>query len=225
MLYFPNGRVAISQELPVDASSQVNAEGLALVAATIGGVFGAKASTGAAGEKFLGVSVSQQMTIASLARADEAVVPAGLTITLSRTPSAGTLSVYNTTTGAVVPVGAGGWTLAGRVVTFAGGAVAGQEVTAYYKFAPTTTESRSIQGDIFPGGAAGYVVGQVGVLSNGTLYTTEFDTTVNWNATNPTVTLGANGQFTIGGTGTAIQAVVVQAPTAASPFLGLKLQY
>ena len=222
MLYFPNGRVAVSRELPVDASSSVTAEGVALVANTVNGVFGVRPSTGAAGEKFEGVAVSQQMTINSLARVETFVVPAGLVVTLARTPSAGTVSVYNKTTQAVIASGT--WTLAGTSLTLPG-AAAGSEIDVYFKYAPSANESRSIQGDVYPGGAAGFVVGQVGALKNGPVFTSEFDPTVNWNATNPTVTLGANGQFTIGGTGTAVQATVIQSPSSASPFLGLELTY
>ena len=61
MLYFPNGRDYISQEFPVSASAMIAAEGVALVADNANGVFGVKPSAGTAGEKFVGVAVSQQI--------------------------------------------------------------------------------------------------------------------------------------------------------------------
>jgi hypothetical protein len=223
MLYFPNGRDYISQEFPVAQSATIAAEGIALVADTTAGVFGVKPSAGVSGEKFVGVAVSQQISITAVARVESHIVPATNVVTLNRTPSSGTLSVFNKTTGAVVPASGGSnWSLAGRQLTLPAG-MAGNEIETYFKYQVTLNESRSLQGDTFPGGAAGFLVGQCGAVRNGTIYTSEFDTTVNWNATNPSVTLGANGQFTIGGSGAAVPAVVVAVPSASQPFLGLML--
>lgn len=222
MLYFPNTRQYVSVELPVAPGSQVTAEGSALVADTTAGVFGVKPSTGGAGDNFVGVSVSQQMTLNFMSKVEEFVHPAGNTFTLARTPAASTLSVYNLTTGAVVPAGAGGWTLAGRVLTL-DAATLGNTLAATYRFAPTAIEARSIQGDVYPGGPAGAMVNQVGVIKNGTIYTTEFDSTVNWRAANPTVRVGANGLFTVGGSGAIVNCAIVSVPSVAQPFLGLML--
>jgi len=225
MLYFPQGRNYISQEFPVAVGQVVAAEGLALVANTSNGSFGVQPSGGLAGEKFVGVSVSMQMTLTSLARVETYVVPATNTVTLARTPSAGTLSIFDATAGTVVPSGgAGSWSLVGQTVTLTA-AETGHSIVAYYKYAVTAAESQQIQGDIYPGGAAGFVVGQVGTLKNGTVYTSEFDTTVNWNVANPVVKTGAAGQFTIGGNGDTVQGFVVNVPSATSPYLGLNLQY
>lgn len=223
MIYFPQTRVHVSQEFPVAAGFSVAAEGQALVGVTDGGVFGVKPSTGAANEVFVGVAVSQQITITSKTRVERHIVPVSLTITLDRTPQSGQLSVYNHTTGAVVPAGSGGWSIAGNVLTLP--SIAGNEISVYYRYAVTANESRALQGDIFPGGAAGFVVNQVGVFKNGTVFTDQFDPTVDWNASNPVVRCGANGQFTIGGTGTIVDCTIVQVPSADSAFLGLNLNY
>lgn len=223
MLYFPQGRAYISQEFPVAAGASVNAEGLALVASTTNGVFGVAPSAGTSGEKFMGVSVSMQMTITSLARVEEYVVPSGLVVTLDRTPSSGTLSVYDLTSAAVVPASStGAWSLSGATLTLTATEL-GHTILCRYKYAPTAAESQLIQGDIYPGGAAGYVTGSVGVIKNGTVFTSEFDSTVNWNAANPTVTSGAAGQFTVGGNGATVPCVVVNVPNVDSPYLGLNL--
>lgn len=222
-LYFPNGRDYISQEFPVAAAATIAAEGIALVADNTAGVFGVKPSTGTANEKFVGCAVSQQIDITSVARVESLVVGSTLIVTLGRSPASGTLSVFDKTAGAVVPASGGSnWSLTGKTLTLPVGMV-GHEIEAYFKYAVTLNESRSLQGDTYPGGAAGFLVGQVGAVRNGTIYTSEFDTTVNWNAANPVVTLGANGQFTIGGSGTAIQAIVVASPSAGQPYLGLLL--
>lgn len=223
MLYFPQGRAYVSQEFPVAVGETVGAEGMALVAQTSGGVFGVQESNGTSGEKFVGVSVSMQMTLTSLSRVEEQVVPSSNTLTLERTPSSGTVSVYDLTSAALVPASGGGaWSLSGRTLTLTA-TETGHEVRVSYKYAPTAVESMQLQGDIYPGGAAGLVVGQVGALKNGTIFTSEFDTAVNWNVDNPVVKTGAGGQFTIGGNGDTVPGFVVSVPSASSPYLGLNL--
>ena len=61
MLYFPNTRAFDSVERAIAAGSVVDAEGAALIAVLSGGVFGVKKSTGAANEKFAGVSTCAVM--------------------------------------------------------------------------------------------------------------------------------------------------------------------
>ncbi len=223
MLYFPQGRTYISQEFPVALGATVPAEGLALVANTSNGSFGVQPSNADAGEKFVGISISMQMTLTNLARVETQVVPASNTLTLERAPSAGTTSVYDVTAAAVVPAaGPGAWSLVGSTLTLTA-AETGHEVNVSYRFVVTAQESMQIQGDIYPGGAAGLVVGQVGVLKNGTVFTSEFDTTQNWNVANPVVTTGMDGQFTIGGAGDTVPGFVVNVPSATSPYLGLNL--
>ncbi len=223
MLYFPSTRQYISIELPVAPGSSVTAEGQALVADTTSGVFGVKPSTGASTDNFVGVSVSQQMTLNFVSKVEEAVHGTGNTFTLARTPASGTLSVYDLTAGAVVPASGGGaWSLTGRVVTL-DAATQGHLLAYTYRYAPTATEARAIQGDVYPGGPAGAAVDQVGVIKNGVIYTSEFDAAVNWRATNPTIRVAANGLFTIGGTGTIVPCALVSVPSVAQPFLGLML--
>lgn len=223
MLYFPQGRAYISQEFPVAPGATVTAEGQALVANTAGGTFGVQPSAGASGEKFVGVAISMQMTVTSLSRVEDQVVPASNTLTLERTPSSGTLSVYDVTAAAVVPASGGGsWSLAGAVLTLTASQT-GHEVLVAYKYAVSAAESQMLQGDIYPGGAAGFVVGQVGVLKNGSVFTSEFDTTINWNADNPVVTTGDKGQFTVGGSGAVVPGFVINVPSATYPYLGLSI--
>lgn len=226
MIYFPQTRGYVSQELPVATGQQVTAEGQALVAVNgTDGTFGVKPSAASSGEQVVGVAVSQQLIITSKARVESHVVPVGLGVTLGRTPSAGTTSVYDHTAGAVIPASGGSnWTLSGKDLTLPSG-TAGHTISVYFKYAVTVEESRSLQGDVYPGGAAGSSLGQVGVFKNGTIFTDQFDTTVNWNVANPVVKTGANGQFTLGGSGTTVSCIVVQVPSADSQFLGLNLQY
>lgn len=228
MIYFPQTKGYVSLELPVAVGQMVTAEGQAVVAVNgTDGSFGCKPSAGAAGEQFVGVAVSQQIPITSKAWLENFVVPTGLSRSTQYLPVTGTVSVYDFTTGTVVPSsGAAGsfWTLSGQTLTLPA-STAGHTVTVSYKFATTVTMSRYLQGDIFPGGPAGYVVNQIGLIKNGIVWTDQFDTTVNWNVANPVVTLGVNGQFTIGGAGTPVNCIVTNSPSSGSPFLGLDLNY
>lgn len=223
MLYFPQGRAYISQEFPVALGHVVAAEGQALVADTALGNFGVRPSNGDSGEKFVGVSISMQTTVTSLARVETAVCPASNTLTLERTPSSGTLSVFDVTSNAVVPASStGAWSLSGATLTLTA-TETGHEIVSSYKFAVTAMESMQLQGDIYPGGAAGLVVGQVGVVKNGTVFTSEFDTTQNWNVADPVVKTGVDGQFTLTSSAAAINGFVVNVPSSTSPYLGLNL--
>jgi len=224
MLYFPKTRVAISHELPIAVGASVQAEGLALVTDNTGGVFGLKPSTGTAADVFYGISISQEFPLLAYPKIEERVQPVANTIVLNRTPISGQLVVYDVTAAAVVPAGAGGWTLSGKTLTLQAG-TAGHTIRVTYKFVPTAVEARAIQGDIYPGGAAGTSISQVGVLKSGAIYTTEFDASIDWSAAaNATaIKTGANGQLTVGGSGTAVPAVVIQVPNTASPFLGIEL--
>lgn len=221
MLLFQNSRIIQSTERPVAAGATVTAEGQALVATNVGGVFGVKPSTGAAGEIFAGVSLAQQLTPLYLPAVERLTVTAGLTVTVRSTPVGGTLRVYNVTKGAVVAAGvaAGNYSIVGNVITVvAGGATAAADVLEVgYRYSPTTLEAKAIQGDIPAGGAASLTLNSVGAILQGDVYTTEFDTSVDWTAANPVITLGANGLFTIGGAGAVVpNAYIVKVPSAGS---------
>lgn len=221
MLYFPKTRVAISHELPIAVGASVQAEGLALVTDNTGGIFGLKPSAGSSGENFYGISISQEFPLLAYPKIEERVQPVANTIVLNRTPISGTVAVFDIDTGLPLVVTTD-WTLSGKTVTLQSATV-GHNIRVLYKFVPTAVEARAIQGDVYPGGAAGTTFGQVGVLKSGAIYTTEYDSAVNWAASAPVIRTGANGQLTIGGSGPIIPAVVIQIPGVQSPFLGIEL--
>lgn len=221
MLYFPNSRVALAAEFPIAAGASVTAEGCALVSDNTGGVFGVKPSTGAAGDNFVGVSVSQQLPLTTFPKVEEKVQPSTDIITLAKTPT-GTVLVYNATTSAVMVITTN-YTISGKTITM-NSAFRGNTIRVFYKFTPSAVEARAIQGDTYPGGATGTTLGQVGILRSGTIYTTEFDQTVDWQQASPTVKLAANGLFTIGGSGATVNCAVVQPPNTTNPYLGLLLK-
>lgn len=220
MLYFPNTKANISTELPVAVGATVDAEGMALIADSTGGVFGAQMSAGGGSEVFLGVSVGQQMSLAKATRKEAFVQGATDKLTLAFTPSSNTVGVYDATDGAVLVVTTD-WTLAGKVLTMQS-ATRGHDILVTYAFVPNANQELALQGNIVPGGPAGAAIGQIGVIRNGIVYTDQFDTTVDWSASDPVVKTAANGQFTIGGGGTTLTNVsVIAPPSAGFPFLGL----
>lgn len=226
MLRFELSRIVDTTERSVATGSTVTAEGQALVQDVVNG--GVKPSTGAANEIFVGVSMAQQLTMLAFPKVEDLITAADNTVTMAALPLASTLLVVRTDTGAVlaagVPAGdATKYSIAGGVITV-NAALVGKTIRTSYRFAPTTLQAKVIQGDIPPGGAAALLLNRVGVVTKGEIFTTEFDTTVDWTTvTNATlITLGANGLFTIGGAGSGIKgAYVTQLPTAAAPFLGI----
>jgi hypothetical protein len=221
MLYFPKTRVSVSLELPIAVGASVQAEGIALVADNTTPVFGVKPSAGVAGELFLGVSISQEFPLLAYPKVEENVQPVANTLVLARTPIAGSLAVFDITSGLALVLGTD-YTISAKTLTLVAGTV-GHSIRSTYKFVPTAFEAETIMGDVYPGGAAGTRFGQVGVLKSGPIYTTEFDAAINWAQATPVMKTGANGQFTVGGNGALVPGVVIQVPNIASPFLGILL--
>lgn len=225
MLYFPNTRIFDSVERPIAPSQTIDAEGAALVVSMSGGAFGVQLSAGTSGEKFAGVSLASVINPSSYANVEDITVGAGATYTLALTNLSNTLFVYDLTTSTVIAAGNPGTTanqysIAGTTITFHSGQV-GHSVRIAYRYTPTVQQIRTIQGDEPAGRAAMFTLGSVGVITRGDVMTSQFDTAVNWNAANPAVVLGANGLFTIGGTGVAVPGYVTSVPTPDSPYLGL----
>lgn len=223
MIYSPLSNFVRSIDEPVAVGATISAEGQALVGAIqANGQYGVKPSTGAAGERFVGF-VKAQTSMAPFLQPNTAKVEtlalnaSGIAV-LGLAPIAGTVSVYNKTTGAAVAAGDIAIAADGVTLTVTGGAGAAVEVT--YTHALTITQFRALFGDVQPGGFAGAQVGQVGVAKQGLVYTDQFDSAVDWRAATA-VKLGPRGKVTVGGTGTTINAVVRVVPNDSYPFLGL----
>lgn len=222
MLYFPNGRPALSTELPIAAAASIAAEGQALVGATLNGVFGVAPSAGSGGENFLGLAVSQQIALTTFPKVQEFVDPNTDTFVLARTPASSTFALYDLTANALLTGGGTDYTLTTATLAL-NAALRGHTLRAIYKFAPTAVEARAIMGDVYPGGAAGTSIGAVGVFQKGVVYTTEYDSTKDWTQS-VTVKTGANGLLTQGGSGATVDCVIVSAPNATNPYLGVLLK-
>jgi hypothetical protein len=231
MIYFPKSKGQISHELPVVAGATIVAEGQCLMANTVAGVFGVQPSTASDGTKrFMGFSVSEQMTLVSFPKVEDFILGAGGVFVLSRVPSSGIVLVYDVTVpGTVVTANGGGagtgWTLTSNSLAISNSLI-GHEFRVFYRFAPTVVEAQSIQGDIRPGGPAALLLNQVGVLKSGIVYTSEYDVAVSWMTTDPVIYAGANGQVTTtAASSIQIKGAVISAPNASGPdgaFLGIE---
>lgn len=222
MLDFTLTRYSDARQFPVATGALITAEGQCLVNDLTDGVRKVKPSTGTAADAFAGVSVGQQITITAFPAFETAVI--GATYTLKKTPIAGQISV---TADGVALTAAGGapasgqYQLVGSVITF-NAAQAGEALVVNYRYVPTTVEAKQIQGDEPAGGAACLAIDQIGVITRGVVATTEFNAGDVWVAASVPKT-GANGLFSVSGSGTAVPATIEQLPNGDSPFLVLSI--
>lgn len=223
MLNLTACKISRSDEMAYLSSAPVTAVGQALVQNGAGAV---KPGTGGAGELFVGASLSQPMTLLAFPKVEYLVANASGIITLSATPAAGTLRLVADETGSALAAGnpassATEYSISGVTVT-EHVSRATKTTRCFYQFVPDTVTARLLQGDVQPGGAASLTTGTVGVIRAGLIYTSEWDTTVDWTAANPAVKVGANGRFTIGGSGGDVpHAQVMAAPSTTDAMLGL----
>jgi hypothetical protein len=99
-----------------------------------------------------------------------------------------------------------------------------------FHYVPTANEAQMIKGNVGYGQLSATQLGIIGVLTNNPeVSTSYFDASVDWSAASASgapavVSLGADGKFTVGGTGTKIaNCLIVSAPGTDSPFLTLKI--
>src|SRR5271168_5060646 len=186
--YLPNCRMADLEDVLVAPGAVVLAAG-----ATSQGVMPA---TGTATDIFAGFAIAGTSALpfpeAYTNKVETFVVPTGGMITLSMTPVAGQVFVLDTTTGTVVADP----TVSGANVS---GLTAGDTVNVTYKYAMSIIQQRALFGDIQPGGYVGAYVGQIGLITRGDVWISEFDASANWamaGTSTAQVCLGAAGQLT-----------------------------
>lgn len=221
MFYMPKTSLFDSEEGVLSKGAVITAEGQALVAVADG----LKPSEGVEGEHFAGF-VCQRVSATPFledfyVRVEELTVATAGAVVLAREPlSAQVVGLVNIATGEAID---GDTTVGGAVVKNAN-LTEGLQVRITYKYAMTVVEAKSKMGDIQPGGPSGALVGQVGFVSRGTVFTNFFDTTVDWKKAKK-IQLAANGMITADkGNGVVIDAFVVADgyPSAMYPFLGIK---
>jgi hypothetical protein len=231
-LYLPFGKFEQSTEMLQAPGSSFPAEGQVAVRAASNTSAGVMPSTGVgANDVFCGFAIAGTSALPfaepTYTKVETFLVPATGTITLSQTPDSGadvgaldltTGTFYTTTSTPAI-------TVTGAQVS---GLTAGDQVQVSYKYDLTVVQRRALFGDIQPGGYVGDTIGQIGVVTRGTIYTSEFDHSANWalagSAANLQIVAKANGQLGLGTAvtnGVAIPGYVVSLPSQDIPFLGI----
>jgi hypothetical protein len=208
-------------EEPLDPSVVPSESGLAYIrVAGANGKAALKPSTGAASEVFAGVAILDKIAAASSVRwMLPAVVPASspYTVTLPDALGISNLTVY-AADGVTALATTTDYTVAGNVLTFVAGH-AGQTVYLCYNYTLSPTQLQFMGVSPIPSAAS--LIGSIAVAKGlVNAFVNNFDASKVF-AINDSVTLGANGLFTKGGTGTVI-GHVIGAPTAQDPFLGIE---
>lgn len=220
MLYMPKTALFDSEEAVLSKSAVISAEGQALVAVADG----LKESAGTEGEVFAGF-VCQRVSATPFLEdfycaVEELTVATAGSVELQREPlSNAVVGLVNIDSGEAI---AGDTTVSGKTVSNTN-LTEGLNVRVVYKYAMSVVEAKSRLGDVQPGGPAGALVGQIGLISRGTVYTNCFDPSVDWSKAT-SIKLAANGMVTSGESaqGTEIKGYVVEAPSVMYPFLGIK---
>lgn len=180
MMLFDRTRILESIEKPVVVGSTITAEGQPVVMDVSGGV---KPAAAVATDKFFGVAWAQQLTITALPFIETVVAPVGGgVVNLSRTNLyTATAAISPTKTISYVGPAAPGTVYINTVngtITF--DAADAGTYTLSYRYEPTTVEILTVQGNIPAGGSAQFITGSVGVIRHGEVYTTEYNTTIDW---------------------------------------------
>lgn len=220
--YLPNGRVADMGDVLVAPGAVILAESQALVVSSAAQSAGVFPSTGTATDIFAGFAIAGTSALpfpeAYTNKVETFVVPTGGIVTLSLPPVAGQVLIQDTTLGTFPTVTLSGSNLSGLTV--------GDTVVVTYKYAMSIIQQRALFGDVQPGGYAGAYVGQIGLITRGDVWVSEFDASANW-AASPSVYLAANGQVTsLANKGAnAVQipnCIITGVPSQTIPYLGLR---
>jgi hypothetical protein len=232
MLDLTRTRIYDSIEYPLASYGNQFEDGTALCGTLASGQMSATVfGSASASNIFLGFAYSTFTTPATNSSVNTYTVPssAPYTITLPQTPVAASVLVYynsnnasftsETTTSGVTA--AGTYNVTGAVVTF-DSADAGATVTIVYTYNLTVIEALALVGTGVPGSVwPSNVTASIGVIQRGVVYTSIFDTSVNWN-TQTSMVVGANGVITsASNVGAPVSGYVYEVPSVSSNFLGV----
>lgn len=205
-------------------------EGSCVVRVKENGVIKAALSAGQNTDVFAGIAVNSARNISEVSGFEEITVPASApyTATLAHTP-------IGNATGTFIPVSDGALTLqagaptvsgqvqiSGRNLTFHADD-AGKKVRIHFKRSLSVVESQALYGQVV---GQGGLTDRTGIITKGELvFVSNYDATSDWWAGIGPVKTGADGKFSLGGSGVTCEGVTVAvAPTVDFPFLGLNLR-
>jgi hypothetical protein len=219
-------RVFETEHRPVESAALIGDEGMALVFVKEGDATKVRPSTGAAGEKFAGVSLSRNVPPTFLPFVFEGIVPDDVSIELPRIPMAGQILVkIGGVVKGVIAAAAAATTvqLLGDVINFLA-ADAGKTLFIQFMYEPTVSEARTIKGDMPIGGLSSTAQEVIGMLVRGDVAVSHFDAASDFSAA-LTVKLGADGIFTTTGSGITVpNCTVINAPSAGNNSLVLNFR-
>lgn len=206
-------------------------EGTLLQSVIEGGKEVVLAATGASGERIAGLALNNPGQMSVAPRYEEITVPstAPYTVTLANAPINGSMRVAPLAGGAAYTADAGSglatteYALAGRVLTFAE-ADKGTKLRVSYRYNPTVVEAQALYGQQ-PFEDPQGIIRATGVLYHADeIYLTNFDPASDWWAATPgPIYSGAGGVVTKSSGGVLLEdCFVIAAPSAVSPFLGLR---
>lgn len=237
MLYMPKSKFHRFPEVPLHSSVTSLVEGAALVDTSENGTGVVTASVGdATDKKFAGFSMSQFMAPATGIMVEELVIPASgpYTFDLKNTPLNpateilaklnginGSVMTYDNTPDATLDF----WNSSGKTLTFHS-SDAGKTVYVVYRYSLSAAQIQALTGESHVLGVVmpTDVTRSCTCIKQGIVYTDQFNTGVDWTeAAIADIKTGAGGYVTRGGAGAAINARVVQAPSADFPYLGLDI--
>lgn len=215
-------------EKDVYSAATIGAEGLVLMRVIEAGEETVKASAGASGEIFVGFSWMHNIL--------PSIVSKVMNVTVSATPFNATLmpnllaanvQIVRDSDGTVLtegnPASADEYSVVDLtgVVTFHS-ADEGETMTCTFRYSPSALELKFMYPDadvnINP---AFEVIGSIGVITEGAVYTDQFDASVDW-STATALKMGAGGLVNAAGSVSIPNARVVHVPDVDNPFLGIE---
>jgi hypothetical protein len=209
-------------------------EGTPVMQVIEGGVAKIKAAASANTDIFAGVALQQYVTPTTGVYVETVTVPSSspYTVTLKKsavvpaTDSLAKLVVAGTALtwqGTVGSVAASEYNITDSTVTFHS-AQAGLKVTVTYRYTLSVNDVYALYGDSWPGNNNAGVIGNVGVIRKGLVFTDKFDASKDWSAVNGSTVIKATaGLFSFGGNGATVPGKVESVPNADVPFLGIRI--
>lgn len=230
MLDISRCKIVKSMERPIVAGQSITAEGLALISVLQDGVEHIQPSAAAASEVFCGFSYGDILAIATKSMVYQAIVPASSPYTVSLPKSnlvADQIRCYNDTESQALTEGSASVDnqysvvdLTG-VITFHSGE-AGDTVTIIFRYYPTAQELMLENNQRALTQNPVEFLGQCGVITEGEVFTDQFDAAVDWSA-RPAMYLAENGMVGVtSGTRCAMGGTIIAIPTVDSPYLGIR---
>lgn len=217
-------RLTETREMPVASGVVIDAEGLALCGMLEAGE--EKLTPYVSGSYFVGFSYGETFTPATKSKVERVVVPSASPYVVSLAKNnllADNYLLYNVTVGGYITKDTG-YTMdvANGSITF-DASYAGMTIDVTYRYYPTTNEILMEDKVSLLTRTAAEFLGQIGVITEGEVFTDQFDAAIDWSAATG-IKAGANGILTNqDGTGALILgAKVSYLPTADYPFLGIR---